>query len=122
MNKSKEEKCRYYLIDSENNPEGPSFVSKRPRGAAMKAATRGHESIRLFDGKGMIWIFKGSRTETPKRGRMPWAWDLKLYKGQAEFLNGEEINEKQSDSLLKICQKSWDTYEAGRKDKAGKKS
>ena len=50
------------------------FHSKQPRGAALKAATRGETDIKLRErGTGKVHVFKGEKNEVPKPANAP-AW------------------------------------------------
>ena len=48
------------------------FASRQPRGAALKAATRGHTDIRLRErGTKRVHVFKGSQTMVDKPANGP---------------------------------------------------
>ncbi len=53
-------KKNFVLIDSNNEDTNHVFSSAQPRGAALKAATRGYEDIRLRErGTNRVHVFKG---------------------------------------------------------------
>jgi hypothetical protein len=54
------------------------FSSKQPRGAALKAANRGHTDIRLRErGTDKIHVFKGERLRVPAPKNAPsWVGDM----------------------------------------------
>jgi hypothetical protein len=56
------------------NDTSQVFASRQPRGAALKAATRGHENIRLRErGTKRVHVFTGWITEVDKPANGP-AW------------------------------------------------
>ncbi len=53
-------KKNFVLLDNGNNDTNHVFSSAQPRGAALKAASRGHQSIRLRErGTNRVHVFKG---------------------------------------------------------------
>ena len=55
-------KKTFVLLDSDNKATDPPhiFSARQPRGAALKAATRGHTDIRLRErGTNRVHVFKG---------------------------------------------------------------
>ena len=51
---------KYFVLMEGGNDTTQVFVSKQPRGAALKAATRGHTSIELRErGTNKVHVFKG---------------------------------------------------------------
>ena len=51
----------FVLLDNSNNDTNHVFYSAQPRGAALKAASRGHTNIRLRErGTNRVHVFKGS--------------------------------------------------------------
>lgn len=64
------------LGTGDKNP--PVFSSKQPRGAALKAANRGHTSIRLRErGTNKVHVFTGERKQVPAPKNAPsWVGDM----------------------------------------------
>jgi len=53
-------KKNFVLLDGKNNDTNHVFSSAQPRGAALKAASRGHTDIRLRErGTNRVHVFKG---------------------------------------------------------------
>ena len=51
---------KYFVLMEGGNDTTQVFVSKQPRGAALKAATRGHTNIELRErGTNKVHCFKG---------------------------------------------------------------
>ncbi len=62
---------KYFVMQDANGDTDTLFHSRQPRGAALKAASRGHTDIRLRErGTNKIHIFCGWREEVaaPKNG------------------------------------------------------
>jgi len=62
---------KYFVLMEGGNDTTQVFVSKQPRGAALKAATRGHTSIELRErGTNKVHVFKGwtEMVNKPKNG------------------------------------------------------
>ncbi len=54
----------FVLIDDNNSDTQHVFSSRQPRGAALKAASRGHTNIRLRErGTNRVHVFEGRREE-----------------------------------------------------------
>ena len=52
---------KYFVLMEGGNDTAQVFVSKQPRGAALNAATRGHEQIELRErGTNKVHCFTGS--------------------------------------------------------------
>jgi len=65
---------KYFVLMENGKDTSQVFASKQPRGAALKAATRGHENIRLRErGTKRVHIFKGSISMVDKPAGGP-AW------------------------------------------------
>ena len=53
-------KKNYVLLNNDNSDDKLVFSSRQPRGAALKAATRGKKEIRLRErGTNRVHVFKG---------------------------------------------------------------
>ena len=62
---------KYFVLQDGNGDTDTLFHSRQPRGAALKAASRGFTAIRLRErGTDKIHVFKGWREEVaaPKNG------------------------------------------------------
>ena len=67
---------KYFVLMEGGKDTAQVFVSKQPRGAALKAATRGHTDIQLRErGTNKVHMFTGSTAMVPKPANGP-AWLL----------------------------------------------
>ena len=65
---------KYFVLMENGKDTSQVFASKQPRGAALKAATRGHTNIRLRErGTKRVHVFTGSITMVDKPANGP-AW------------------------------------------------
>ena len=65
---------KYFVLMKGGKDTSQVFASRQPRGAALKAATRGHTDIRLRErGIKRVHVFKGSQTMVDKPANGP-AW------------------------------------------------
>ena len=65
---------KYFVLMENGKDTSQVFASKQPRGAALKAATRGHTTIRLRErGTKRVHCFSGSIAMVPKPENGP-AW------------------------------------------------
>ena len=65
---------KYFVLMQNGKDTSQVFASKQPRGAALKAATRGHTNIRLRErGTKRVHVFTGSITMVDKPAGGP-AW------------------------------------------------
>ena len=65
---------KYFVLMKGGEDTSQVFASKQPRGAALKAATRGHTDIRLRErGTKRVHVFKGSISQVDKHANGP-AW------------------------------------------------
>ena len=65
---------KYFVLMEDGKDTAQVFVSKQPRGAALKAATRGHTDISLRErGTNKVHCFTGSTAMVPKPKNGP-AW------------------------------------------------
>jgi hypothetical protein len=65
------EKKNFVLLDDNDGDTATVFQSRQPRGAALKAATRGYTDIRLRErGTNRVHVFTGERNQVaaPKNG------------------------------------------------------
>ena len=68
------DKKYFVLLNSDGTDSDHVFVSKQPRGAALKAATRGHTSIELRErGTNRVHCFSGSVSMVDRPASGP-AW------------------------------------------------
>jgi hypothetical protein len=66
------EKKYFVLLSDDNEDTEHVFHSRQPRGAALKAASRGHTSIRLRErGTTRVHVFTGWREEVAAPGNAP---------------------------------------------------
>lgn len=62
---------KYFVLQDKNGDTETVFNSRQPRGAALKAASRGHTDIQLRErGTNRVHVFTGWREEVaaPKNG------------------------------------------------------
>ena len=65
---------KYFVLMENGKDTSQVFASKQPRGAALKAATRGHTNIRLRErGTKRVHVFTGSISMVDKPAGGP-AW------------------------------------------------
>ena len=65
---------KYFVLMENGKDTSQVFASKQPRGAALKAATRGHTDIRLRErGTKRVHVFTGSISTVDKPANGP-AW------------------------------------------------
>ena len=65
---------KYFILLKGGEDTGQVFASKQPRGAALKAASRGESDIRLRErGTSRVHVFKGWREQIAKPANGP-AW------------------------------------------------
>lgn len=65
------DKKNFVLLDDSDQDTDTVFASRQPRGAALKAATRGHTDIRLRErGTNRVHVFVGERkqVDAPSNG------------------------------------------------------
>ena len=76
---------KYFVLMENGKDTSQVFASKQPRGAALKAATRGHTNIRLRErGTKRVHVFKGwTEMVTPPASAPAWLKD----KGQIKKAN-----------------------------------
>ena len=69
---------KYFVLMENGKDTSQVFASKQPRGAALKAATRGHTTIRLRErGTKRVHVFSGSISMVPKPAGGPdWLPDM----------------------------------------------
>jgi hypothetical protein len=103
-------KRRFMLLDGNGEPTGTVFRANQPRGAALKAATRGVKQISLFDRVNSIHRFTGSRTLKPRGYRFHWASELVLYSVSVKKLSNEVLGEEDAGALIDKCKACDDEY------------
>jgi len=71
------DKKNFVLLDANDGDTTTVFQAKQPRGAALKAATRGHTDIRLRErGTNRVHVFTGERKQVPAPANGPdWLGD-----------------------------------------------
>ena len=83
---------KYFVLLDGNNDTAQVFASKQPRGAALKAATRGHTDIRLRERKTKkVHVFTGSISMVDKPANGPdWLPD-KIKKANVKKVGVEHL-------------------------------
>ena len=71
------DKKNFVLLDKNDQDTDTVFASRQPRGAALKAATRGHTDIRLRErGTNRVHVFVGERKQVAAPANGPsWLGD-----------------------------------------------
>jgi len=65
---------KYFVLMKNGKDTSQVFASAQPRGAALKAASRGETDIRLRErGTNRVHVFTGERNQVPKPASGP-AW------------------------------------------------
>ena len=65
---------KYFVLMKNGKDTSQVFASAQPRGAALKAASRGETDIRLRErGTNRVHVFTGTRNQVPKPASGP-AW------------------------------------------------
>lgn len=78
--------------DDTNKDTNVVFSSRQPRGAALKAANRGYESIRLRErGTNRVHVFQGKREKVDAPGNRPGWLPDKVWKATVKKLGVERI-------------------------------
>ena len=96
----------YWLLDEHRQPIGQHYRSRAPKGAALKAAARGHEDIWLFCGQS-IWRFHGKRfAQNEFKGIYnPPAWaDAPIWKSAVEPVDEFALSQAESEALRQRCE------------------
>jgi len=103
----RKEQRSFLLVDEQCGPIETIFRSARPRGAALKAAGRGHEQIGLFDPiEPCIWRFRGWQEDPPPgtcSGRFTLQFGVPPPKRPAvEALGREAVSSAQAERLTEV--------------------
>jgi len=86
------EKKNFVLLDG-NNDTNVIFSSAQPRGAALKAASRGHTKIRLRErGTKRVHVFQGSRGKVDAPASRPSWLPSKVWKSNVKKLGVEHLD------------------------------
>ena len=84
---------KYFVLQENGDDTQTVFHSRQPRGAALKAASRGFTNIRLRErGTNRVHVFTGERNQVPAPGNAP-AWvggkDGKVWKSNVKKIGVE---------------------------------
>jgi hypothetical protein len=81
---------KYFVLQEGGKDSNIVFASRQPRGAALKAASRGHTGIRLRErGTSRVHVFKGWREQVAAPSNGPaWLGD-KVWKSNVKKLGVE---------------------------------
>jgi hypothetical protein len=83
---------KYFVLQDSGDDTGTVFASRQPRGAALKAATRGHTAIRLRErGTNRVHVFKGWREQVDAPSGAPSWLGGKVWKSNVKKLGVEKI-------------------------------
>ena len=108
-------KREYWLLDTQRKPLGRRFRSRAPKGAALKAAIRGHTDIVLFSDQ-TLWQFKGERFPAKiRQGAIynPPPFALKYgqidrLEAKAELLETVSLDPAEAESIEQEC---WEQFQ-----------
>jgi hypothetical protein len=83
---------KYFVLQENGKDTAAVFVSRQPRGAALKAATRGHTAIRIRErGTNRVHVFKGWREQVDAPASGPsWLGD-KVWKSNVKKLGIDKV-------------------------------
>ena len=84
---------KYFVLMEGGKDTSQVFASKQPRGAALKAASRGHTDINLRErGTKRVHVFKGERKQVPAPANRP-AWlPEKVWKANVKKIRVEHLD------------------------------
>jgi hypothetical protein len=83
---------KYFVLQNSGDDTGTVFASRQPRGAALKAATRGHTAINLRErGTNRVHVFKGWREQVDAPSGAPDWLGGKVWKSNVKKLGVEKI-------------------------------
>ncbi|MEE2829132.1 MAG: non-histone chromosomal MC1 family protein [Myxococcota bacterium] len=85
------EKKNFVLLEN-GKDTGTVFSSRQPRGAALKAANRGHTDIQLRErGTNKVHVFTGERLRVPAPKNAPsWVGDM-VWKANVKKLRTDKL-------------------------------
>ena len=83
---------KYFVLQEDGDDTATVFCSRQARGAALKAASRGHTQIRLRErGTSRVHVFKGWREEVATSASGPsWLGD-KVWKANVKKQGIEKL-------------------------------
>ena len=83
---------KYFVLQDNNGDTETVFHSRQPRGAALKAASRGHTDIRLRErGTNRVHVFNGWREQVSAPSNGPsWLGD-KVWKANVKKQGVERV-------------------------------
>jgi len=85
-------KKNFVLLEG-NNDTNVIFSSAQPRGAALKAASRGHTAIRLRErGTKRVHVFNGERKQVAAPANRPSWLPAKVWKSNVKKLGVEHLD------------------------------
>ena len=83
---------KYFVLQEGGNDSNIVFASRQPRGAALKAATRGHTDIRLRErGTNRVHVFKGWREKVDAPSGAPSWLGGTVWKSNVKKLKVEKV-------------------------------
>ena len=83
---------KYFVLQADGKDSNIVFASRQPRGAALKAASRGHTTISLRErGTNRVHNFKGWREQVEAPSGAPSWLGGKVWKSNVKKLGVEKI-------------------------------
>lgn len=84
---------KYFVLMEGGKDTSQVFASKQPRGAALKAASRGHTDINLRErGTKRVHVFKGERKQVPAPQNRPNWLPEKVWKANVKKVRVEHLD------------------------------
>ena len=81
-----------FVLQEKGQDTNTVFSSRQPRGAALKAASRGHTDIRLRErGTNRVHVFKGSRDRVSAPSNAPGWLGKQVWKPNVKKLGVERV-------------------------------
>ena len=83
---------KYFVLQEKGKDSNIVFASRQPRGAALKAASRGHTEISLRErGTNRVHVFKGWREQVDAPANRPAWMPAKVWKANVKKLRVDHI-------------------------------
>ena len=84
---------KYFVLMESGEDTTQVFASKQPRGAALKAASRGHTDIHLRErGTKRVHVFRGERRQVKAPPNRPGWLPEKVWKANVKKIRVDHLN------------------------------